>query len=110
MPSLKLWLKNKPIREFQLQEGVTVTIGRREDNDVAVEDPAVSGHHAKIDSLGDRFVLTDLQSTNGSFVNEQLVHSHWLNDGDVIDIDGHQQEARWFLFQLHRRVAQTQNQ
>ena len=66
---------------------------------MAVEDPAVSGHHAKIDSLGDRFVLTDLQSTNGSFVNEQLVHSHWLKDGDVINIgdyslvfEHHQQE------------------
>jgi pSer/pThr/pTyr-binding forkhead associated (FHA) protein len=86
MPSLKLWLKNKPIRDFQLQQGVTITIGRREDNDVAVEGPAVSGHHAKIDSLGERFVLTDLQSTNGSFVNEQLVNSHWLKDGDVISI------------------------
>jgi pSer/pThr/pTyr-binding forkhead associated (FHA) protein len=86
MPSLKLCLKNKTIRKFQLQVGVPITIGRRQDNDVAIEDPAVSGHHAKIDSLGERFVLIDLQSKNGSFVNEQLVNSHWLKHGDVINI------------------------
>ncbi len=86
MPSLTLCLKNKSIRDFQLQVGVPITIGRREDNDVAIEDPAVSGHHAKIDALGERFVLIDLQSKNGSFVNEQLVNSHWLKHGDVINI------------------------
>jgi len=86
MPTLKLCLKNKTISDFQLQTGVPITIGRRQDNDVAIEDPAVSGHHAKIESLGERFVLIDLQSKNGSFVNEQLVSSHWLKHGDVINI------------------------
>ena len=86
MPTLKLCLKNKTIGDFQLQTGVPITIGRRQDNDVAIEDPAVSGHHAKIESLGERFVLIDLQSKNGSFVNEQLVSSHWLKHGDVINI------------------------
>jgi len=86
MPTLKLCLKNKTIGEFQLQDGTPITIGRRQDNDVAIEDPAVSGHHAKIDALGERFVLIDLQSKNGSFVNEQLVNSHWLQHGDVINI------------------------
>ena len=56
---------------------------------MVIEDPAVSGHHAKIDSLEDRFVLIDLQSKNGSFVNEQLITSHWLKHGDVISIGGH---------------------
>ena len=56
---------------------------------VVIDDPAVSGHHAKIDSLEDRFVLIDLQSKNGSFVNEELVTSHWLRHGDVISIGEH---------------------
>lgn len=86
MPSLKLCLNNKTMRDFQLQVGVAITIGRRQDNDVVIEDPAVSGHHAKIDSVGDRFVLIDLQSKNGTFVNEQLVNSHWLKHEDVINI------------------------
>jgi pSer/pThr/pTyr-binding forkhead associated (FHA) protein len=89
MPALTLKLKNKSLEEYQLQHGVSLTIGRREDNDVVIEDPAVSGHHAKIDSLGKRFVLIDLQSKNGSFVNEQLINSHWLKHGDVITIGDH---------------------
>jgi pSer/pThr/pTyr-binding forkhead associated (FHA) protein len=50
---------------------------------------AVSGYHAKIDSAGDAFVFVDLQSKNGSFVNEKLVSSHWLKDSDVITIGKH---------------------
>ena len=89
MPGLTLKLKNKSIGKYQLQKGVSLTIGRHEDNDMAVEDPSVSGHHAKIDAIGNRFVLIDLQSKNGTFVNEQLIDSHWLIDGDVIDIGEH---------------------
>ena len=89
MPTLTLTFKNKCLAEYQFQKGTSLTIGRRKTNDVVIEDPAVSGHHAKIDSLGERFVLIDLQSKNGSFVNEQLIHSHWLKHEDVIAIGGH---------------------
>jgi pSer/pThr/pTyr-binding forkhead associated (FHA) protein len=89
MPTLTLKLKNKSLGEYQLQKGVSLTIGRRKTNDVVIEDPAVSGHHAKIDCLGDRFVLIDLQSKNGSFVNEQLINSHWLKHEDIITIGEH---------------------
>ena len=89
MPEFTINLKNKSIGKHQLQKGQSLTIGRRDDNDVVIDDPAVSGHHAKIDSLGDRFVLIDLKSKNGSFVNEQLVDSHWLKDGDIVVIGGH---------------------
>ncbi len=50
---------------------------------------AVSGYHAKIDSVGETFVFVDLQSKNGSFINEKLVNSHWLQDGDVISVGKH---------------------
>lgn len=99
MPSLKLRLKNKTLGDFQLQEGISLTIGRREDNDVVIEDPAVSGHHAKIESLGERFVLIDLQSKNGSFVNEQLINSHWLTHGDTVNIGDHT------LFFEHKEIG-----
>ena len=89
MPTLLLQLKNKILGEYPLQEGASLTIGRRDTNDVVIEDSAVSGHHAKIDALEDRFVLIDLQSKNGSFVNEQLVNSHWLKHEDVITIGEH---------------------
>jgi pSer/pThr/pTyr-binding forkhead associated (FHA) protein len=89
MPTLKLNFKDKSIADYQLQKGVSLTIGRRKNNDVVIENLAVSSHHAKIDSVGDDFVLIDLKSKNGSFVNEQLIDSHWLKQGDVISIGKH---------------------
>ena len=89
MPTLTLKIKNKPLGNFKLRIGSSLTIGRRDNNDVVIEDPAVSGNHAKIDALGDKFVLIDLQSKNGSFVNDQLINSHWLKQGDVIGIGEH---------------------
>ena len=89
MPTVTLSFSNKSVGQYQLQKGESLTIGRRDDNDMIIEDPAVSGHHAKIDSLGERFVLIDLKSKNGTFVNEQLIDSHWLKDGDVVSIGGH---------------------
>ncbi|MDJ0819043.1 MAG: FHA domain-containing protein, partial [Desulfobacterales bacterium] len=89
MPALELRLKNRLLEKFQLRQGASLTIGRREDNTIVIEDPAVSSHHAKVEALGGRFVLIDLQSKNGSFVNEQLINSHWLKDGDIITIGDH---------------------
>jgi pSer/pThr/pTyr-binding forkhead associated (FHA) protein len=89
MPILTLKFKNSAIGYYQLQKGLSLTIGRRKNNDVVIENLAVSGHHAKIDSVGDGFVLIDLQSKNGSFVNEKMINTHWLKDGDVINIGKH---------------------
>jgi pSer/pThr/pTyr-binding forkhead associated (FHA) protein len=89
MPILTLKFKDKVIQEFQLNEGDALTIGRKEDNDVVIENLAVSGSHTKIDSVGDGFLVTDLRSKNGTFVNENLVNSHYLKGGDVITIGKH---------------------
>ncbi len=89
MPTFTLKLKNKSLADYQLKKGGALTIGRRENNDIVIDDPAVSGHHAKIDFVGKRLVLTDLQSKNGCFVNEQLVQSQWLKDADVITLGEH---------------------
>ena len=89
MPTLGLNFKDKPLRDYPLQKGSSLTIGRRKNNDVVIDNLAVSSHHAKIDSVGDGFVLIDLQSKNGSFVNEKQVSSHWLKQGDIINIGKH---------------------
>ena len=96
MPMLTLKFKKNTIAEYPLQKGKSVTIGRRTNNDVVVENLAVSGHHAKIDSVGDGFVFIDLKSKNGSFVNEELVTSHWLHDGDTINIGKHSLTFSYF--------------
>lgn len=89
MPSLKLNFRNKLLADFPLKKGYSLAIGRKKNNDVIINNLAVSSHHAKIDSVGDSFVLIDLQSKNGSFVNEKQVNSHWLKPGDIINIGKH---------------------
>ena len=89
MPTLKLNFKNQTLENFPVRKGYSLTIGRKRNNDIIIENLAVSGHHAKIDSVGDEFVLIDLQSKNGSFVNEKLITSHWLKPGDIISVGKH---------------------
>jgi pSer/pThr/pTyr-binding forkhead associated (FHA) protein len=89
MPNLTLTFKDSVIGRYPVDKRKSLTIGRRKDNDIVIDNLAVSGHHAKVDAVGEAFVLVDLQSKNGSFVNEQLVSSHWLKDGDVISIGKH---------------------
>lgn len=89
MPILTLLFKENTIAVYRVAKGKSITIGRKEDNDIQIENLAVSGHHAKIDSVGDGFLLTDLQSKNGSFVNNELVSSHWLQQGDSVTIGKH---------------------
>jgi len=89
MPNITLKFKDSVIGRYPIEKGKSLAIGRRKDNDIVIDNLAVSGHHAKIDAVGDAFVLVDLQSKNGSFVNEQLVSSHWLKDGDVISVGKH---------------------
>jgi pSer/pThr/pTyr-binding forkhead associated (FHA) protein len=89
MPKISLIFKNNVLADYHLPAGCSLKIGRKTDNDVVIENLAVSGHHAKIDSVGDGFIFIDLKSKNGSFVNKELVTSHWLNDGDTINIGKH---------------------
>ena len=89
MPTLTLYFKENNLGEYTLEKGQSLTIGRKYDNDVSIENLAVSGHHAKIDSVENGFVLTDLESKNGSFVNDQPVTTCWLKHGDSITIGRH---------------------
>ena len=89
MPTLILKFKEKKIKEFQIKNRQSLTIGRREDNDVVIDNLAVSGNHARLESDGIRFKLTDLNSKNGTFINETLVTSSYLNHGDIITIGKH---------------------
>jgi pSer/pThr/pTyr-binding forkhead associated (FHA) protein len=67
----------------------TLTIGRKADNTLAIEDPAVSGHHARIVKVQAVFFLEDLKSTNGTAINGQSITRHQLHDADVITIGQH---------------------
>jgi Protein of unknown function (DUF3662)/FHA domain len=59
-----------------------VTIGRLSSNDVVLSDPNVSRRHAELRRNGERWILVDLGSTNGTSVNGNLGREHQLDDGD----------------------------
>jgi len=67
-----------------------MTIGRKEDNNIRIDNLAVSGHHAKLLTLFDDSFLEDLESTNGTLVNGQPIKKHPLKNGDVITIGKHE--------------------
>jgi hypothetical protein len=63
-----------------------VTIGRSPDNDIPLNDKAVSGHHAVVITILQDSFLEDLDSTNGTQVNGKQVAKHPLSNGDTISI------------------------
>ena len=108
MPKISLKFKGSVLADFHLPVGCSLKIGRKTDNDVVIENLAVSGHHAKIDSVGDGFIFIDLKSKNGSFVNEELVTSHWLHDGDTINIGKHSLRFSYFDSEIRAEDAQSE--
>lgn len=75
-----------PGETFELSKDV-ITMGRDVTNDVVLADPEVSRQHARINRTPGGYVLEDLGSTNGSFVNgERLVAPRVLNPGDLVGL------------------------
>jgi hypothetical protein len=77
-------------RSRQYAAGPTATIGRLPDNTISIDSPAVSGHHACVFSSDGQYVVEDLQSTNGTFVNGVRVSRHVLQHGDVLKVGNHE--------------------
>src|SRR5262245_11423939 len=65
------------------------TVGRLPDNDVRIDNAAVSGHHGLIINILNDSFLEDLNSTNGTYVNGKLIKKHALTHGDVITVGHH---------------------
>lgn len=87
---------NIPENAFLIIEGVrvhpltesVVNIGRRLENNLVIDDPRVSRNHAQLRAIKGRFVLFDLNSTGGTFVNGQRTSQTVLYPGDVISLAG----------------------
>ena len=90
MPAhLILSLNSSVLGEFPLTKE-RITLGRKPENDIQVDNLAVSGQHAAIITILNDSFLEDLDSTNGTFVNGKLVKKHALKNGDVISIGKHE--------------------
>src|SRR5438045_6380468 len=88
MAKLTLRFEKTTLKEFALTKGV-VSIGRLPDNDIQVDNPAVSGHHAMIYWDEDHFAVEDNNSLNGTFIHSERVTKRRLKDGDSIAVGKH---------------------
>lgn len=88
MGKLILKFNDQILEQFELKQGDT-TIGRKPGNDVLIDNLAVSGSHASIFTVGDDSFIQDLDSTNGTFINNQRITKHHLVHGDVVLIGKH---------------------
>jgi pSer/pThr/pTyr-binding forkhead associated (FHA) protein len=88
MAKLSLMFENRLVKEVPIGSR-PVGIGRSPDNDLPVDNLAVSNHHARVFFEAGRLVVEDLDSLNGTFVNDLRVERATLHDGDSIWIGKH---------------------
>lgn len=88
----KLYLRfeqsDQVLKEVPLAQ-TTTTIGRLPDNNVQIDNLAVSGHHAKISWEQGQYIVEDLGSLNGTYVNNERVGKATLKHGDRVKIGKH---------------------
>jgi hypothetical protein len=88
MAKLILKYEAAVLKEIPLSKPL-LTIGRTPGNDLVIDNPAVSGHHAKLIVEQDHFLVEDMNSLNGTFLNNQRIRKSSLKDGDEILIGKH---------------------
>ena len=88
MARLILTFNKQVIKEFPFAKD-GMTIGRKPENYIQIDNLAVSSFHARIDKTGSDFILTDLQSTNGTFIKDKKIVTHKLKHGDNVVIGKH---------------------
>ncbi|HET9840276.1 MAG TPA: FHA domain-containing protein [Candidatus Angelobacter sp.] len=101
----KLYLRfeqsDQVLKEVPLAQ-TTTTIGRLPDNNVQIDNLAVSGHHAKISWEQGQYIVEDLGSLNGTYVNNERVGKATLKHGDRVKIGKHlvefKQEGNAMIF------------
>ena len=88
MARLVLSIDGQELAEYNMSKE-RYTIGRLPDNDIRIDNPAVSGHHALIINILNDSFLEDLNSTNGTYVNGKIIKKHAMQHGDVITVGHH---------------------
>lgn len=88
MSRLVLMSKSTTVKLVALKDGVSAVLGREDHCDVVISSAHASRKHAELLPDGDVAVLTDLGSSNGTFVNGRRIQQHVLRHGDVLTIGG----------------------
>ena len=89
MATIQISFNGGVVSELQLDKE-TMTIGRKSDNDIHLDNLAVSSHHAKILTILNDSFIEDMNSTNGTYLNGSLINKNTLSNGDVIKIGKHE--------------------
>lgn len=84
MSKWAIMLQDKVIREFEINEGDRLIIGRGDDADVKIDNTAISRHHAALEIQNGKPFLQDLCSLNGSLVNGNKIDFIQLTPGDEV--------------------------
>lgn len=88
MPKILLKFNAAVIKEIELKKE-SISVGRKADNDIVIDNPAISGHHCRIALEGGTYYVEDLESTNGTYVNQKRVKKSGLHDNDVVGLAKH---------------------
>lgn len=84
-----------------------LTVGRAEDNDICIGNPGVSAHHAVIKKEGGTFIVEDLNSKNGTYVNDKKISRVPLSYGDTISIFKHELQFSPWIQSIHPDTANS---
>ncbi len=87
-PKLVLLQNDQVVAKFALDQEI-FTIGRKPENDMIIDHTSVSSRHARILVIGSDVFIEDMQSTNGTLINNKRIQKHMLADGDQIIIGQH---------------------
>jgi pSer/pThr/pTyr-binding forkhead associated (FHA) protein len=88
MIKLELKFKDKVLKKIETEKP-EVTIGRSPDSDIQIDNLAVSKRHARLIKQKDHYAVEDLNSTNGTFLNDEKITKAILKHNDVVTIGKH---------------------
>ncbi len=88
MLKISLHLGDKLLATFE-SDNDDISIGRSDSNDIKIDNLSVSGKHAQVRKVLNAYLIEDLGSTNGTFVNEKKIERYELLDGDQVIIGKH---------------------
>ncbi len=98
---IRLSLMGRPLRVTTFQKDV-VTIGRDPESDIALDNPGISRHHLRLERCAEGYYAEDLESANGTFLNDEPIRKALLRNEDVVRIG---KFSLWISYERDRRSS-----